>query len=49
MIDRIIEWSAHARALVLAVVALLVAAGVYSMRHIPLVLIRELSDTHVIV
>jgi Cu(I)/Ag(I) efflux system membrane protein CusA/SilA len=49
MIDRIIEFSAHNKAVVFLLVGFSVAAGLYSMRHIPLDAIPDLSDTQVIV
>ncbi len=49
MIKRIIEFSAHNRFLVLAVTALLMGLGVYSLNRIPLDAIPDLSDTQVII
>jgi len=49
MIDRLIEFSARNRLLVLILVAVAVAAGVWSMRTVPLDAIPDLSDTQVIV
>ena len=49
MIDRIIEFSARNRFLVLIVVGAATLAGVWSMRNIPLDAIPDLSDTQVIV
>jgi copper/silver efflux system protein len=49
MIDRIIEFSAANRFVVIVLVAAAVLAGVYSMRTIPLDAIPDLSDTQVIV
>lgn len=49
MINAIIEYSAAHRALVVIVVLLLVLAGVWSMRHIPLDAIPDLSDPQVII
>jgi Cu(I)/Ag(I) efflux system membrane protein CusA/SilA len=49
MIDAIIEFSARNRALVFVVTAFLVLGGIYSIRHIPLDAIPDLSDTQVIV
>lgn len=49
MIERIIIFSAHNRFLVLAVVFLLSLFGVYSIKHIPLDAIPDLSDTQVII
>src|SRR4051794_26465529 len=49
MIDRIIELSARNKFLVLAIVSVVVAFAVYSLRSIPLDAIPDLSDTQVIV
>jgi Cu(I)/Ag(I) efflux system membrane protein CusA/SilA len=49
MIDRVIEFSARNRFLVFVLVAFALAAGIWSMRHIPLDAIPDLSDTQVIV
>ena len=49
MIRSIIRFSAHNRALVLIAVAVAVAYGVYTLQHIPLDAIPDLSDTQVIV
>lgn len=49
MINRIIEFSGHNRFVVFVLVAFAVAAGVWSMRNIPLDAIPDLSDTQVIV
>lgn len=49
MIDRIIEFSGRNRLIVLLVVAAATMAGWWSMRHIPLDAIPDLSDTQVIV
>ncbi|MGE0527888.1 MAG: efflux RND transporter permease subunit, partial [Bdellovibrionales bacterium] len=49
MIKKIIEFSAHNRFLVLAVTAVLLAIGVYSLKRIPLDAIPDLSDTQVII
>lgn len=49
MIERIISFSAHNRFLVLAVVFFLTLGGVYSLTHIPLDAIPDLSDTQVII
>lgn len=49
MIERIIIFSAHNRFLVLAVVFFLSLFGVYSIKHIPLDAIPDLSDTQVII
>jgi Cu(I)/Ag(I) efflux system membrane protein CusA/SilA len=49
MINRIIEFSGRNRFLVFLLVGFAVAAGIWSMRHIPLDAIPDLSDTQVIV
>ncbi|MBK1734571.1 CusA/CzcA family heavy metal efflux RND transporter [Halorhodospira abdelmalekii] len=49
MIDRIIQWSIENRLLVLLLTAVIVAWGVFSVRHTPLDAIPDLSDTQVIV
>src|SRR5687767_10797518 len=49
MIDRIIEFSGHNKFLIFVMVAVLVAAGIWSMRNIPLDALPDLSDTQVIV
>jgi Cu(I)/Ag(I) efflux system membrane protein CusA/SilA len=49
MIDRIVEFSARNRFPVFVIVAFAMAAGIWSMRHIPLDAIPDLSDTQVIV
>lgn len=49
MIKKIIEFSAHNRFLVLSITAVLMAIGVYSLKHIPLDAIPDLSDTQVII
>ena len=49
MIDRIIEFSAHNKFLVLLFIAVAVVAGVWSMYNVPLDAIPDLSDTQVIV
>jgi Cu(I)/Ag(I) efflux system membrane protein CusA/SilA len=49
MIDRIIEWSARNRILVVIAAVVATLAGLYSMRTIPLDAIPDLSDTQVIV
>ena len=49
MIDRIIEFSARNKAVMFLLVGFAVAAGLYSMRNIPLDAIPDLSDTQVIV
>lgn len=49
MIDRVIEFSGRNKFVVFALVAFAVAAGVWSMRTIPLDAIPDLSDTQVII
>ncbi|MGE5645114.1 MAG: efflux RND transporter permease subunit [Acidobacteriota bacterium] len=49
MIDRIIEFSGRNKAAVLLLVAFAALAGWWSMRHVPLDAIPDLSDTQVIV
>jgi Cu(I)/Ag(I) efflux system membrane protein CusA/SilA len=49
MIQRIITFSAHNRFLVLSLVFVLGLFGVYSLKHIPLDAIPDLSDTQVII
>ena len=49
MIERIIEWCARNRFIVLVFTAVAVAGGIYSVRHVPLDAIPDLSDTQVIV
>jgi copper/silver efflux system protein len=49
MIDRIIEFSANNKFVVLLLIAVLTAAGIWSMRNVPLDAIPDLSDTQVIV
>ena len=49
MIDGIIEFSGRNKALVILLVGFAVAAGLWSMLHIPLDAIPDLSDTQVIV
>lgn len=49
MIKKIIEFSAHNRFLVLSITVVLMAIGVYSLKHIPLDAIPDLSDTQVII
>ncbi len=49
MIRRVMEFSANNRILVIGLVAAAVAFAVYTMRHIPLDAIPDLSDTQVIV
>jgi Cu(I)/Ag(I) efflux system membrane protein CusA/SilA len=49
MIDRIIEWSATNRGAVIVIALLAAAAGWWSLRHVPLDAVPDLSDTQVIV
>ncbi|MGZ8430136.1 MAG: efflux RND transporter permease subunit, partial [Candidatus Deferrimicrobiaceae bacterium] len=49
MIDRVIEFSARNRFLVLTVAVFLGAWGLWSMLHVPLDAIPDLSDTQVII
>ena len=49
MIPHIIDWCARNRWLVLILVGIAVAGGVWSVRHVPLDAIPDLSDTQVIV
>jgi Cu(I)/Ag(I) efflux system membrane protein CusA/SilA len=49
MIDAIIEFSARNRFIVFVLVAVAVAAGIWSMKTVPLDAIPDLSDTQVIV
>jgi Cu(I)/Ag(I) efflux system membrane protein CusA/SilA len=49
MIDRIIEFSANNKFIVLLLTGVLVAAGIWSMLNVPLDAIPDLSDTQVIV
>ncbi|MGE0634414.1 MAG: efflux RND transporter permease subunit, partial [Pseudobdellovibrionaceae bacterium] len=49
MIKAIIEFSARNRFLVIAITAVLLVMGVYSLKHIPLDAIPDLSDTQVII
>lgn len=49
MINKIIDFSAHNRFLVLSFVFVLTLIGVYSLKHIPLDAIPDLSDTQVII
>ena len=49
MIGKIISFSAHNRVLVLIVVFLISLIGIYSVKHIPLDAIPDLSDTQVII
>src|SRR6266852_4072520 len=49
MIGKIITFSAHNRFLVISIVFVLSMIGVYSVKHIPLDAIPDLSDTQVII
>ena len=49
MIERIIEFCAHNRYLVIIMAAAAVIVGVFCVRNIPLDAIPDLSDTQVIV
>jgi copper/silver efflux system protein len=49
MISRVIEWCAHNRFLVFTGVALLTLAGIWSMGHIPLDALPDISDVEVII
>jgi copper/silver efflux system protein len=49
MVERIIEFSAHNKFLVFVFTAVALAGAVYSVRHVPLDAIPDLSDTQVIV
>ncbi|MGH9422087.1 MAG: efflux RND transporter permease subunit, partial [Thermoanaerobaculia bacterium] len=49
MIDRVIRWCATNRGLVVVVVAVLVAVGVWSIQHIAIDALPDLSDTQVII
>jgi Cu(I)/Ag(I) efflux system membrane protein CusA/SilA len=49
MIDRIIEFSGNNKFLIFILIGFAVAAGIYSMRTIPLDALPDLSDTQVIV
>lgn len=49
MIARVISWSAHNLVLIFVAAALTVAAGIYSIRTLPLDAIPDLSDVQVIV
>src|SRR5574337_736203 len=49
MIDRVIEFSGRNRVLIFLLVAFACAAGIWSMLHMPLDAIPDLSDTQVIV
>src|SRR5437879_12278255 len=49
MINRIIEYCGHNRGIVVVLIAMLVFAGLYSIRQIPLDAIPDLSDPQVII
>src|SRR6266498_4116343 len=49
VINRIIEWSAHNKFLVLLMTGFAIAGGIYSMRSVPLDAIPDLSDPQVII
>lgn len=49
MISRIIEWCANNRFLVFTSVLLLVLAGIWSLRHVPLDALPDISDVQVII
>src|SRR6476659_3144724 len=49
MISRIIEWCTHNRFLVFTGVALLVLAGIWSLGHVPLDALPDISDVQVII
>jgi len=49
MIERIIEFSAHNRILVLLLTGVALAGAWWAVRHVPLDAIPDLSDTQVIV
>src|SRR5258706_10962201 len=49
MINAIIEWSARNKFLVLLLTSFAVAAGIFSMRQVPLDAIPDLSDPQVII
>jgi len=49
MIKKLIEFSAHHRFLVLTITFILMGLGIYSLKHIPLDAIPDLSDTQVII
>lgn len=48
-IEKVIEWSARNKFMVFLFIGALTVAGVYSMRHIPLDAIPDLSDAQVII
>jgi Cu(I)/Ag(I) efflux system membrane protein CusA/SilA len=49
VISRIIEWCAHNRLLVFTGVFLLTLAGIWSMGHVPLDALPDISDVQVII
>src|SRR3990172_6201957 len=49
MVERIIDFSAHNKFLVLILTAVALAGALYAVRHVPLDAIPDLSDTQVIV
>jgi Cu(I)/Ag(I) efflux system membrane protein CusA/SilA len=49
VISRIIEWCAHNRFLVFTGVLLLTLAGIWSMGHVPLDALPDISDVQVII
>jgi Cu(I)/Ag(I) efflux system membrane protein CusA/SilA len=49
VISRIIEWCAHNRFLVFTGVLLLTLTGIWSMGHIPLDALPDISDVQVII
>src|SRR5256712_13269038 len=49
MIDRVIEWSATHRGAVILIALAAAAAGWWSLRHVPLDAVPDLSDPQVIV
>lgn len=49
MIEKIIEWSAHNRLIVIASFVLLISAGIYAMARLPVDAIPDLSENQVIV
>jgi len=49
MIERIIDWSARNRFIVLFLYLLVTGAGIYSVMHLPVDAIPDLSENQVIV
>src|SRR3990167_3436724 len=49
MIEKIIEWSAHNKFIVLILTACAIGASIYAMKRVPLDAIPDLSDTQVII